>query len=174
MKDADHLKNPNYIHPLNRKHSEQSNPVVGSATDPNTLHVLVVEDNLINQKVMAQQLRKAGCIVHVANHGADALNFLKTTTFARGCGPNAVPLSLILMDQEMPVMDGLTCIRHIREWQNSGELTRPVPVIAVTANARPEQIQKAKQAGMDDVVTKPVRIAELVPQMYTLVDKASV
>lgn len=174
VNDTEHLKHPSYVHPLNRKHSEASNPVVGSAHDSNTLHVLVVEDNLINQKVMAQQLRKAGCIVHVANHGADALNFLKTTTFARDCGPNAIPLSLILMDQEMPVMDGLTCVRHIREWQRNGELTRPVPVIAVTANARPEQIQQSKEAGMDDVVTKPVRVSELVPQMYNLVEKTSV
>ncbi|GAB7350496.1 hypothetical protein MBLNU459_g1092t1 [Dothideomycetes sp. NU459] len=174
IKDTKHLQNPDYIHPLNRKHSESSNPVVGSAHDSNTLHVLVVEDNLINQKVMAQQLRKAGCIVHVANHGVDALRFLKTTTFARNCGPKAVPLSVILMDQEMPVMDGLTCVKNIRDWQRTGELTRPVPVIAVTANARPEQIQKAKDAGMDDVVTKPVRIKELVPQMYNVVEKMSV
>lgn len=46
------------------------------------------------------------------------------------------------------VMDGLTCVRKIREWQKDGTLTRPVPVIAVTANARPEQIQTAKEAGM--------------------------
>lgn len=89
------------------------------------------QDNLINQKVMSQQLRKAKCIVHVANHGADALLFLKTTTFAKDCGPHATPLSIVLMDVEMPVMDGLTCVRKIREWQKSGKLTRPVPVIAV-------------------------------------------
>jgi chemotaxis response regulator CheB len=82
---------------------------------------------------MATQLRKAKCIVHVANHGADALLFLKQTTFARDCGPKATPLSIVLMDLEMPVMDGLTAVIKIREMQNSKELTRPVPVIAVSS-----------------------------------------
>lgn len=100
--DVEQLRDPKYVNPLNRKHSEADNPVVGSAESSDTLHVLVVEDNLINQKVMAQQLRKKRCIVHVANHGADALVFLRKTTFAKDSGPNATPLSVILMDQEMP------------------------------------------------------------------------
>jgi len=97
---------------------------------------------------MATQLRKASCVVHVADHGAQALVFLKKSSFAKDCGPHAVPLSLVLMDLEMPVMDGLTCITKIREMQKTKELVRPVPVIAVTANARLEQIQKAKEHGM--------------------------
>lgn len=138
------------IAPINKtQHSPSQNPVIGSAHSPDTLHVLVVEgnismmdfvslanhvhlDNLINQKVVATQLRRAGCIVHVANHGADALVFLKTTTFGKDCGPKATPLSIVLLDLEMPVMDGLTCIRQIRNWQKTGEFTRPVPVIAVS------------------------------------------
>jgi CheY-like chemotaxis protein len=51
---------------------------------------------------MAQQLKKAKCEVHVANHGADALFFLEKTTFQKDCGPYATPLSIILMDLEMP------------------------------------------------------------------------
>ncbi|THV79850.1 hypothetical protein D6D29_06570 [Aureobasidium pullulans] len=172
-KDKLRVTHPSYIAPLNRSHSASQNPVVGSPSDANTLHVLIVEDNLINQKVMAQQLKKAKCEVHVANHGADALFFLENTTFAKGCGPYATPLSIILMDLEMPVMDGLTCIRRIREWQKQGKLTRPVPVIAVTANARNEQITMAQEAGMDDVVTKPFKISELIPKMHTLIDKIS-
>ncbi|KAI4763366.1 hypothetical protein E4T52_08018 [Aureobasidium sp. EXF-3400] len=168
------VTHPNYIAPLNRSHSASQNPVVGSPADANTLHVLIVEDNLINQKVMAQQLKKAKCEIHVANHGADALFFLEKTTFAKDCGPYATPLSIILMDLEMPVMDGLTCIRRIREWQKQGKLTRPVPVIAVTANARNEQITMAQEAGMDDVVTKPFKISELIPKMHTLIERISV
>ncbi|CAK3992061.1 Transcription factor SKN7 [Lecanosticta acicola] len=129
------------------------------------LHVLIVEDNLINQKVLSQQLRRAGCTVYVANHGVECLEFLEKSHFCTA----ETPLSLILLDLEMPTMDGLTCIRHIRERQASGRITGHVPVIAVTANARSEQISEAIEAGMDQVVTKPFRIPELVPQMETLV-----
>ncbi|KAF2424210.1 hypothetical protein EJ08DRAFT_595273 [Tothia fuscella] len=168
------LKDPTYTNSLNRTHSARSNPIIGSPTDANALHILIVEDNLINQKVMATQLKKAGCIVHVANHGADALVFLMKTTFAKDSGPSATPLSIVLMDLEMPVMDGLTCVTKIREMQESGELTRPVPVIAVTANARIDQVKQAKDQGMDDVVTKPFRIKDLMPQMWNLLEKVSV
>ena len=70
----------------------------------------------------------------------------------------------------MPVMDGLTCIRKIREMEKEGLLRRTVPVVAVTANARNEQIEAALEAGMDDVVTKPFRIPELMSQMRALVE----
>ncbi|KAK4543586.1 hypothetical protein LTR36_005481 [Oleoguttula mirabilis] len=133
------------------------------------LHVLIVEDNHINQKVMSQQLRRAGCIVHVANHGGECLSFLEKSTF---CGAS-VPLSIILLDLEMPTMDGLTCIRHIRKRQAEGKINGHVPVIAITANARSEQISTAMEAGMDRVVTKPFRIPELVPQMQALVEETS-
>ncbi|KAK5696521.1 hypothetical protein LTR97_007824 [Elasticomyces elasticus] len=129
------------------------------------LHVLIVEDNIINQRVMSQQLRRAGCIVHVANHGLECLGFLEGSTFCAA----STPLSVVLLDLEMPTMDGLTCIRHIREWQSEGRITQHVPVIAVTANARNEQIQAALAAGMDQVVTKPFRIPELMPQMAALI-----
>lgn len=131
------------------------------------LHVLIVEDNFINQKVMSQQLRRAGCTVHVANHGVECLEFLERSCFCSAEEPTA--LSIILLDLEMPTMDGLTCIRRIRERQSSGTIHGHVPVIAVTANARPEQIASAIEAGMDQVVTKPFRIPELVPQMKALV-----
>lgn len=65
----------------------------------------------------------------------------------------------------MPIMDGLTCVREIRNWEIEGKVKGRVPVIAVTANARSEQIARAKEAGMDSVVTKPFRIGELVPEM---------
>jgi CheY-like chemotaxis protein len=74
----------------------------------------------------------------------------------------------VLMDQEMPVMDGLTCTRRIRELEREGKIRVHVPIIAVTANARQEQIQTAIDAGMDDVVSKPFRIPDLVPKIEEL------
>ena len=152
--------------------------------------ILLVEDNLVNQKVLGKQLRKAGCIVNVANHGEEALEFLKKTKFWKG-NDGGENLDIVLMDLEMPVMDGLTCARRIRELQQGGFLVKHVPLIAVTANARMEQIDISIAAGMvshgseatlsplylyykktnrgqDDVMPKPFRISELIPKMEKL------
>lgn len=136
---------------------------------------------------MSQQLRKLGCIVHTADHGQDCLDFLQTTIFTSNT--ENIPLSIILMDLEvsllrfpalylpllttsqMPVMDGLTCVRRIREHEATGHVLSHVPVIAITANARSEQINIAIEAGMDTVVTKPFRIPDLVPRMQSLLSK---
>ncbi|KAH4000151.1 hypothetical protein HBI81_052540 [Parastagonospora nodorum] len=125
------------------------------------LDVLIVEDNLVNQRVLAKQLRNIGMKVSVANHGGEALDHLQTTTFCAADRTTAKPLSLILMDWEMPVMDGLTCVRRIRELQKQGVVRGHIPVIAVTANVRSEQVEVALRAGMDDVISKPFRIPEL-------------
>ncbi|KAH0334330.1 histidine kinase, partial [Aureobasidium melanogenum] len=136
------------------------------------LHVLLVEDNAINQKILAQQLRKTGCArVHVADHGLDALELLSTTTFHKSTGIEQIPLSIILLDVEMPIMDGLTCARRIREYEKAGEIVRHVPIIGITANARSEQIASCIDAGMDEVVTKPFRVKDLLPRMLALVDQ---
>jgi len=71
------------------------------------------------------------------------------------------------MDIEMPVMDGLTACHRIRSMEQSGELARRVPLIAVTANARQEQVEHMIKEGFDDVLTKPFR----VPQLFALVQQ---
>lgn len=135
------------------------------------LNVLVVEDNLINQKVLATQLQKIGCVVYVANHGAEAIERIKKSKFSRDHISDGVDIDIVLMDLEMPVMDGQTCARKLREMQTSGELVSHIPVIAVTANARAEQIEMTLRSGIDDVVSKPFRIPELVPKMKDIVRK---
>lgn len=143
--------------------------------DPCKTTVLVVEDNLINQRVLANQLKKAGCKVSLANDGLEALAFLRTTHFcnqadpaAAGDGDGGAPLDVILMDLEMPNMDGLTCVMEIRKMEASGELNGHVPVIAVTANVRDQQVATARASGMDDVLSKPFRIPELLKKVETL------
>jgi CheY-like chemotaxis protein len=116
--------------------------------DTSLWHVLIVEDNLVNQRVLAQQIKKLGCTVHVANHGEEALSILRETKYYKGREADGKEISVILMDLEMPVMDGLTCVRRIREMEAEGELSVRIPVIAVTANARGEQIAAAKDSGM--------------------------
>jgi signal transduction histidine kinase/CheY-like chemotaxis protein len=112
---------------------------------PETLTVLIVEDNLINQKTLARQLQKLGCTVLVANHGLEAIDRISDSKF--GGNPHR-DLSIVLLDWEMPVMDGLSCIRRIRELEKVGKLKGRVPVIGVTANARTAQLDQAKDAGM--------------------------
>jgi PAS domain S-box-containing protein len=128
--------------------------------------VLIVEDNLVNQKVLQKQLKNIGTEVHVANHGGEALEKLRQSTYCTEGG--TLELGVVLMDQEMPVMDGLTCTKMIRQLEREGKIRVHVPIIAVTANARMEQIQTALDVGMDDVVSKPFRIPELVPKIEEL------
>lgn len=98
---------------------------------PTAFNILLVEDDLVNQKVLSKQLRKSGCVVHVANHGQGALDFLETSDAWNG-KPQGHALDVVLMDLEMPIMDGLTCAKRIRELQRLGVLARHVPLIAVT------------------------------------------
>lgn len=65
-------------------------------------------------------------------------------------------------------MDGLECARRIRELEESGEIVSHVPIMAVSANARAEQLKLAKESGMDDAIAKPFRIAELLPKIEML------
>jgi len=141
-----------------------------------SLHVLVVEDNLINQRVLAKQLRNLGYVVSVANHGGEALDHLKKTQYWGDQTQNTeepLALSVVLMDLEMPVMDGLTCVKQIRRFELEGSVEGHIPVVAVTANARSEQIAIAKEAGMDGVVCKPFRIPELVKYVEELLQGLS-
>lgn len=125
------------------------------------LNVLLVEDNLVNQKVLQKQLMRAHCNVHVANHGLEALEFLEKSN----CWVNnedGTKVDCILLDWEMPIMDGLTCSKRIRALEKEGKITKHLVVIAITANVRSEQIQTALDAGMDDVMPKPFLVADLM------------
>ena len=138
--------------------SSQSNSVEFTAPNRNSpepngvhggpIHVLLVEDNIVNQRVLKKQLTRSGCVVHVANHGIEALDFLPQTNVWHEQLQNSIRLDIILMDWEMPEMDGLTCSRHIRTLQKEGQITRHVQIIATTANARAEQIKFALDSGV--------------------------
>ncbi|RDW71506.1 hypothetical protein BP6252_08069 [Coleophoma cylindrospora] len=143
-------------------------------------HVLLVEDNLIIQKVTSNQLRNSGCTVHVAGHGEDALSFLQRTALwnhelstTDGNTVESTPglrLDVVLMDLEMPVLDGLAATKRIRSLEADGEMKGHVPIIAVTANTRGAQMDQALAAGMDDIVPKPFQISELMNMIARLLD----
>lgn len=141
-----------------------------SRLDSRELHILLVEDNLVNQRVLSKQLRKAGCIVYTADNGFEALDHLSNTHFEQ---PAGIPLSVVLMDLEMPEMDGLTCVKRIRDMETEGALRGHVPVIAVTANVRNEQRVVAIRSGFDDFASKPFRLPDLLARIRALLEKLS-
>jgi len=104
--------------------------------------ILVVEDNLINQKLILALLAKMGNKADLAEQGAQALEKLNEQSY-----------DLVLMDCQMPVMDGYEATRQLREQQG---LNHAIPVIAVTANAMSGDRELCLQAGMDDYLTKPL------------------
>jgi signal transduction histidine kinase/CheY-like chemotaxis protein len=108
--------------------------------------VLLVEDNPVNQLVAKGMLGKLGCEVIVAAHGAEALDQLEQSDF-----------DLVLMDCNMPVMDGYEASRQIRR---SGRWPQ-LPIVALTANAMSEERERCRAAGMSDYLAKPFRREEL-------------
>jgi CheY-like chemotaxis protein len=111
------------------------------------LHVLVAEDNAVNQLVIRKVLERFGCEVTIAANGAEAVERLVE-------GHKDV----IFMDVHMPVMDGITATRAIRALGGSSART---PIIALTADALPGQRDEYLAAGMDDYVSKPIQPKEV-------------
>ncbi|AXQ49116.1 response regulator [Pseudomonas vlassakiae] len=109
--------------------------------------ILLVEDNPVNQLVAKGMLAKLGCRVEVATQGAEALERLEREDF-----------DLVLMDCNMPVMDGYEASRRIRQ---SGRWPQ-LPIVALTANAMPEERERCRAAGMSDYLAKPFRREELL------------
>lgn len=145
-------------------------PGAESAVDPK-YSILVVEDNLVNQRILRLQLQKLGHEVHVASHGGEALAFLETTSCWLGNSASATDISVILMDMEMPVMGGIECTRRVRQAQADGSLKRHLPIISVSANARDSHVSDAFDSGMDDAISKPFRVKDLMLRIQALVSK---
>lgn len=118
--------------------ASSSTDAVTVPTPGTEIRVLLVEDNLVNQQLLRKQLVRSGCIVHVANHGAEALEMLNTLS---------KEIDVILMDTQMPVMNGLECTRRIRQLEEEDGAKKRTPIIAVTANERKEQVDEALENG---------------------------
>jgi len=124
------------------KTDETSTPVAGKG-----LNVLVAEDNTVNQMVMQRLLNKRGHRVTIAGSGKAALQALETQAF-----------DLILMDVQMPEVDGLEATREIRRRETPSNRT---PIVALTAHAMSGDRERCLAAGMDGYMTKPVSPREL-------------
>jgi PAS domain S-box-containing protein len=121
-------------------------------------HVLVVEDNLVNQKVAVGILKKMNLSADIAQNGAEAVKAVQNKHY-----------DLVLMDVQMPEMDGLEATREIRRIENDagmlGYRHPRIPVIAMTAAAMSRDKDKCLDAGMDDYVTKPINSHNLVQML---------
>jgi len=134
---------------LRRTLGQDNGPVSEPHNEPQhnrQARVLLVEDNAVNQLVAKGMLGKLGCEVLLANHGAEALSLLENQA-----------VDLVLMDCNMPVMDGYETTRRIRQKDALGGL----PIIALTANALSDERERCRAAGMDDYLAKPFRKDEL-------------
>ncbi len=121
--------------------------------------VLLVDDNRVNQQLAAAMLERLGLAFDLADNGADCLRRLAEADYA-----------LVLMDMEMPEMDGVTATRHIRASETAG---RHLPIIAMTANALQEDRERCFAAGMDGYIPKPISMGTLRSELYRLFGHAS-
>jgi len=128
------------------------------------LHVLIAEDNLINQRIISSQLAQLGCECALVSDGNELLHYLDTHTKP----------DVILMDCHMPNLDGWEATRTIRQWYNDPSPTRraaaALPIIALTAAALPQERNKCLEAGMNDFIAKPVKLDELRRSLHPYAD----
>ena len=132
---------------VRRQRGEQRRQIASLAGSPATIstlkgsRILLAEDNIVNQEVALALLDSVGLQVDIASDGEEAVQMASTVDYA-----------LILMDVQMPVMDGLDATRAIR----CSAVDRRVPILAMTANAFAEERERCLDAGMNDHVAKPV------------------
>ena len=133
---------------ISKRLKEKLPSIEKQAGNSASLNILLAEDNPINQKVMVMILKKMGHQVQVAADGQEACTLYAQNLY-----------DIILMDIQMPVMDGMMATRYIKDMDKYK--SRPIPIIAVTANAFQEDREKAFESGMDDFLSKPVKPIEL-------------
>ena len=136
------------------------------------VNVLVVEDNLINQKVLTRQLQLAGFQTAVANHGLECLHVLEKAAATDDT------FDVICLDLEMPILNGIDAAAEIRKREKQGKLPGHTPIIAVTGNARREYIDKgtslenftdaAKSIGIESFIVKPYEKQDLIEKIRNL------
>ncbi|MDD2550538.1 MAG: response regulator [Bacteroidales bacterium] len=131
-----------------------------TAVELENASVLLVEDNLINQKIVVLSLKKLVKNIEIANNGKEALDRFGTSRF-----------DIILMDIQMPIMNGIVATKKIREIESNSNFH--IPIIAITANALLGDKEECLAAGMDDYISKPFQIEILIQKMKKLLGDQS-
>lgn len=130
---------------LDRKQVTQDNPVFD-----NSLRILLVEDNVVNQTLALNQLKKLGLSVDLAPNGQEAIDLIRSSKY-----------NLVLMDCQMPVMDGYRASQEIRRLEAEHILLDKLPIVAMTASSLDADRDACLAAGMDDFISKPVTKSKL-------------
>ncbi|PHH67070.1 hypothetical protein CDD81_4465 [Ophiocordyceps australis] len=142
-----------------RRHSTRTPPNLDQdlpLSERSKMHILVVEDNPVNQKIAIKTIGKLGFQVTAAWNGKEALDYLMDTSQGRTRKPD-----IILMDVQMPIVDGYKCTHLLRHHQPYKSMLQDVPIVAMTASAIQGDREKCTKAGMDDYLAKPVTMAIL-------------
>lgn len=126
-----------------------------NGADTRGSQILVVEDNLMNQKIAGFFLDKAGLSYTIASNGEEALNLIV----------GGAKYSAVLMDCMMPVMDGLTATKKIREWEEEQGNEHRLPIVALTASVLEDEINSCIEAGMDSYLLKPYKSKQLFEKL---------
>ena len=135
-------------------------PIPITFTNTDKYKILLVEDNIVNQEVATGMLTKKGHTIVIANNGEEAVSLYKKEFF-----------DLLLMDVQMPLLNGYEATQQIRIIENStGNHT---PIIGLTANAMKGDREKCLEAGMDDYVSKPVRFADLLSALDRVKERSN-
>lgn len=135
--------------------AEKLPPSIKDDVELKDANVLLVEDNLINQKIVILSLKQIVKTIDVANNGKEALDKFGKTRY-----------DIILMDIQMPVMDGIIATKKIREIESSSN--SQTPIIAITANALSGDRENCLAVGMDDYISKPFQVDVLIQKMKAL------
>jgi len=132
-------------------------PQIKNKIELKNANILLVEDNAINQKIIILSLKNVVKSIDIANNGKDALDKFGTSKY-----------DLILMDIQMPVINGIVATKKIRELESTSNTQ--TPIIAITANALSGDKENCLAAGMNDYISKPFQVEVLVNKMRTLLE----
>ena len=138
-----------------KEQDQQIPPVTEKADHFSGKHLLLAEDNELNREIALEILGEYGFRIDAVENGAEALEKVK--------GSRPGDYDLVLMDIQMPIMDGYEATRRIRALEDS-ELAR-IPILAMTANAFDEDRRAAKECGMNGFLSKPINIDEVVQEL---------
>lgn len=124
------------------------------------MDILLVEDNVLNQKVIVFNLKKLNYNVVPVDNGEDAIDKFSNT-----------PFDLILMDLMLPEMNGYEITHEIRRLEKEKGVENPIPIIAITANVLDNDREKCFKAGMNEFMTKPFTTEQLVEKIHMFIDE---